>query len=77
MSLEIETVFRSRAHSRGILLAALHGVAERLRRYYVRRATHRALSRLNEAELKDIGLMRTELGYQELHEDRGRIRGLR
>jgi len=70
MSLEIETVFRRRAHNRGLLLAALHVLAEKLRRYFIRRATHRALSGLNDAELQDIGLMRTSTGYRELHKDR-------
>ncbi|WP_428672090.1 DUF1127 domain-containing protein [Roseibium sp.] len=74
MSLEIETVFRNRAHSRGLLLDAIRAVAEGLRRYYLRRATDRALSRLSERELKDIGLFRTEFGDLEIHKDSIRAR---
>ncbi|MHA7774594.1 DUF1127 domain-containing protein [Roseibium sp. M-1] len=70
MSLEIDTVFRSRAHSRGLLLTALRVFAGEFRQYLRRRETNRALSRLSESELKDIGLQRTEIGYREMHEDR-------
>ncbi|MCV0429160.1 MAG: DUF1127 domain-containing protein [Roseibium sp.] len=70
MSLEIETVFRSRAHSRSRLLSAFRVLAAELRRYYRRRATAKALSHLNSQELRDIGLVRTETGYRELHHDR-------
>lgn len=70
MTLEIQTVFRSRAQSRSLLLSALRRLVDDCRRYAARRATHRALSHLNEAELQDIGLIRTELGYRELHADR-------
>lgn len=70
MSVEIETVFRSRAHSRGLLLSALRICAAELRRYFRRRATHKALSHLTAQDLKDIGLVRTEFGYRELHQDR-------
>jgi len=73
MSLEINTVFRRRAHSRGLLLSALRVLAAEFRQYLRRRETHRALSRLSESELKDIGLQRTELGYREMHEDRIRL----
>lgn len=73
MSLEIDTVFRRRAHSRGLLLYALRVLATEFRQYLRRRETHRALSRLSESELKDIGLQRTELGYSEMHEDRIRL----
>jgi len=70
MSVEIETVFRNRAQSRGLLLSALRVCTAGLRRYFRRRAAHRALSHLTQQELKDIGLIRTELGYRELHQDR-------
>ncbi|WP_305989288.1 DUF1127 domain-containing protein [Roseibium sp. MMSF_3544] len=70
MTYEVETVFRSRAQSRGILLTALRACADEFRRYFSSRSTARALSHLNEEELRDIGLMRTERGYQKLHRDR-------
>ncbi|WP_299475794.1 DUF1127 domain-containing protein [uncultured Roseibium sp.] len=70
MSYEIETVFRSRAHSRGLVFTVLRVCADQLRRYVRRRTTARALSHLNEGELKDIGLMRTGQGYRELHRNR-------
>lgn len=70
MSLEIETVFRSRANSRGVVLAAFRGLAEQLRRYLVRRATDRALSRLSDEELRDIGLYRTSFGYEQIPDER-------
>lgn len=70
MSLEIETVFRSRAYSRSRLLHALRVFAAELQRSYRRRATAKALSRLNAHELRDIGLVRTQFGYRELHHDR-------
>ena len=74
MSLGIETVFRNRARNRGLLLDAVRLLAEKLRRYYLRRQTHRALSRLTEGDLKDIGLFRTEFSYEELQEGRIRTR---
>ncbi|GAA0780210.1 DUF1127 domain-containing protein [Roseibium denhamense] len=70
MSLEITTVFRSRAHNRSLLLSALHSLADRFRRHMQRRATFKALDGLNEHELEDIGLMRTGSGYRELRHDR-------
>ncbi|WP_298983007.1 hypothetical protein [uncultured Roseibium sp.] len=70
MSLEIDTVFRSRAHSRGLLLSALRVFASEFNSYFRRRATHKALSHLNHDELRDIGLVRTTTGYRELHHDR-------
>jgi uncharacterized protein YjiS (DUF1127 family) len=70
MSVEIDTVFRHRAHSRGLVLSVLGACAAGLRRYLARRATYRALSHLNAEELKDIGLVRTQNGYRELHRDR-------
>ncbi|MCR9061040.1 MAG: DUF1127 domain-containing protein [Rhodobacteraceae bacterium] len=70
MSYEIDTVFRSRAQSRSVVFTALRICADELRRYFRRRATARALSHLNEEELKDIGLMRTGQGYRELHQNR-------
>ncbi|WP_434053850.1 MAG: DUF1127 domain-containing protein [Roseibium sp.] len=70
MSYEIESVFRSRAHSRSIVFTVLRVCADKFRRYSRRRTTARALSHLNAEELKDIGLMRTELGYRQLHQDR-------
>ncbi|MES0883066.1 DUF1127 domain-containing protein [Roseibium sp. SCP14] len=66
MSLEIDTVFRSRARSRGILWSALAVVARFVRDYMHRRATNRALSGLTCNELRDIGLERTEFGYRKL-----------
>ncbi|MEE4010587.1 DUF1127 domain-containing protein [Roseibium sp. FZY0029] len=73
MSLEIDTIFRSRANSRGVLFSALRVCVAEFRNYLRRRETHRALSRLSESELKDIGLQRTELGYSELHDDRFKL----
>lgn len=70
MSVEIDTVFRHRAHSRGLVLSVLGACAAGLRRHLARRATYRALSRLSADELKDIGLVRTETGYRDLREDR-------
>lgn len=70
MSHEIDTVFRSRAYSRSIVFTVLRVCADEFRRYFRRRTTARALSHLNEQELKDIGLRRTERGYSELHQDR-------
>ncbi len=70
MSVEIDTIFRSRARSRGVLLSAVLVFAAELRGYFRRRATARALSHLNDGELKDIGLERTELGYRELQRGR-------
>lgn len=70
MSLEIDTVFRSRAHSRGLLFSAIRALAGWLRGYFRRRATDRALANLNAHELWDIGLVRTETGYRQLHRDR-------
>ncbi|PVB60703.1 DUF1127 domain-containing protein [Labrenzia sp. 011] len=70
MSIEIETVFRRRARSRSLLVSALGVLAAELRRYFRRRATARALSHLTEDDLRDIGLVRTEFGYRELHHDR-------
>jgi len=66
MSIEIDTVFRSRAHSRGRLFSTLRACAAGIRRYHTRRATARALAHLNEDELRDIGLMRTPEGYREI-----------
>ncbi|MES0810031.1 DUF1127 domain-containing protein [Roseibium sp. SCPC15] len=66
MSLEIDTVFRSRARSRSILWSALAAIARFVRDYMHRRATHRALSGLTSNELRDIGLERTESGYRKL-----------
>ena len=74
MSLEIETIFRSRANSRGALFSALRVLAAEFRTYLRRRETHRALSRLSDSELRDIGLQRTELGYIELQDDRLKVR---
>ncbi|GAB2206720.1 hypothetical protein ROS1_35370 [Roseibium sp. ROS1] len=73
MSLEIDTIFRSRANSRSVLFSALRVCVAEFRNYLRRRETNRALSRLNESELKDIGLQRTELGYSELHDDRFKL----
>ncbi|GAB2185308.1 DUF1127 domain-containing protein [Roseibium sp. LAB1] len=73
MSLEIDTIFRSRANSRSVLFSALRVCAAEFRNYLRRRETNRALSRLSESELKDIGLQRTELGYNELHDDRFKL----
>ncbi|MEM5581366.1 DUF1127 domain-containing protein [Roseibium sp. AS2] len=70
MSVEIDTVFRSRANSRGLLLSALGVCVAEVRRYFARRATNRALAHLSETDLKDIGLVRTRYGYRELHHDR-------
>ncbi|POF34254.1 DUF1127 domain-containing protein [Roseibium marinum] len=75
MSVEIDTVFHRRARSRsllvsGLLVSALGVLASELRRYFRRRATARALSHLTADDLKDIGLVRTEFGYRELHHDR-------
>ncbi|MBO6510831.1 MAG: DUF1127 domain-containing protein [Roseibium sp.] len=70
MSLEIETVFVSRARARSVLLSALRACAAELGRVYRRRATARALSRLTQKELQDIGLVRTHSGYRSLHHDR-------
>lgn len=70
MSVEIDTVFRSRANSRGLLLSVLGACVAGIRRYHQRRATERALSCLSENDLRDIGLMRTPDGYRELQSDR-------
>ncbi|MCX2724264.1 DUF1127 domain-containing protein [Roseibium salinum] len=70
MSVEIETIFRSRARNRGIVLSALRLCAAALRGYFRRRATARALANLSEEELRDIGLARTETGYRQIHRDR-------
>ncbi len=70
MTIEIDTVFRSRAHSRSLVLSALRVFAEELRGYFRRRATRRALDRLTQTELTDIGLVRTHDGYKEIHQDR-------
>jgi uncharacterized protein YjiS (DUF1127 family) len=70
MSLEIETVFRSRARARSVLLSALRAFAAELGRIHKRRSTARALSRLTTKELQDIGLVRTHFGYRKLHHDR-------
>jgi len=78
MSVEIDTVFRSRAHSRGLLFSALRAFVVRVRRYLDRRATDRALYYLNDDDLRDIGLMRTPDGYREVSSDRfgaGRWKG--
>ncbi|WP_434053972.1 MAG: DUF1127 domain-containing protein [Roseibium sp.] len=72
MSYEIDNVFRSRAHGRGFAFTILRLCADEFRRYFRRRTTARALSHLNEQELKDIGLMRTERGYSELDQHRYR-----
>ncbi len=74
MSVEIETIFSSHAQGRSLLLDAFRGIAKRLRRYGVSRATHRALSRLGERELKDIGLFRTEFGGCDLDKEKIRAR---
>ncbi|MCK7613679.1 DUF1127 domain-containing protein [Roseibium sediminicola] len=66
MSLEIDTVFRSRANSRGLLLSVLRACVAGLRNYHQRRATDRALSCLSDEDLRDIGLMRTSDGYREM-----------
>lgn len=70
MSVEIETVFVSRARARSVVLSALRACAAELGRAYKRRATSRALSRLTAKELQDIGLVRTHFGYRKLHQDR-------
>lgn len=70
MSLEIDTVFRRRANNRGLVLTAIYTMAAGVHRYLRRRATERALSRLNAHELDDIGLVRTERGYRALRHDR-------
>lgn len=70
MSIDIETVFRGRASSGSLLLSVLHAGAAGIRRALARRATRKALAHLGEAELKDIGLVRTRDGYRELHHDR-------
>jgi len=78
MSVEIDTVFRSRANSRGLLFSALRALAAGLRSYRDRRATDRALSCLSDDDLRDIGLMRTPDGYREMSSDRfgaGRWKG--
>jgi uncharacterized protein YjiS (DUF1127 family) len=66
MSVEIDTVFRSRANSRSLLLSVLRACVAGLRNYHRRRATDRALSCLNDDDLRDIGLMRTPDGYREV-----------
>lgn len=73
MSLEIETVFRNRAQSRGLLLSALGACAAWFRGYLRRRATHKALAHLTDEDLRDIGLMRTAYGYEEIPEERLRL----
>jgi uncharacterized protein YjiS (DUF1127 family) len=70
MTLEIETVFRRRANNRGLVFTAVRIVAARIRVYLRRRATDRALAHLNNEELDDIGLVRTNHGYREIHHDR-------
>ncbi len=70
MSLEIDTVFRRRAHNRGLVLTAIRAMAASVHGYLRRRATVRALTRLSSQELEDIGLVRTDRGYRQLHHDR-------
>jgi|GEM_PF-1585002 len=70
MSLEMETVFRRRANNRGLVFHAVRALAAGVRLHLRRRATDRALAHLNQQELMDIGLIRTDRGYKELHRDR-------
>ncbi|CTQ73706.1 DUF1127 domain-containing protein [Roseibium alexandrii] len=70
MSLEIDTVFRRRAHNRSLFLTAIRTLAASVQLYLRRRSTERALARLSNQELDDIGLVRTNRGYRELHHDR-------
>ena len=63
MTLTLETSFGRRLRRRSIVVQMLQALAGALHRAHRRRVTEKALSRLNDRELADIGLTRTSLGY--------------
>ncbi len=66
----METVFTERAARRRIVLDVLSLAVQAACLWYSRRITERALARLNDRELKDIGLVRTSTGYNMIRWDR-------
>lgn len=74
MVMVTDTVFRQRAARRGIVLQVLNGILQALFRWHQRRKTERALARLNDRDLQDIGLTRTSTGYDRIRWDRDLLR---
>lgn len=64
MTIVLGTNSREAASRRRIFLSLAQRIWAAAYRYYRRRATERALSRLDDHVLKDIGLTRTATGYE-------------
>ena len=73
MAMTLETTFGRRLRGRSIIIRALQAITTALYRAHRRRVTEKALSKLNDRELADIGVTRTSLGYimAPWHPDRG------
>lgn len=63
MTLTLETAFGRRLRRRSIAVRILQAIANALHRAHRRRATEKALCKLNDRELEDIGVTRTSTGY--------------
>lgn len=63
MAMTLETTFGRRLRRRSLVINMLKAVGAALYRGHRRRVTEKALSKLNDRELADIGVTRTSLGY--------------
>lgn len=63
MTMTVETTFTGRARRRGVVFNFLRYLLRGLYMAHRRNVTERALCKLNERDLKDIGLTRTSTGY--------------
>ena len=73
MAMTLETAFGRRLRGRSIVIRMLQAITAALYRAHRRRVTEKALGRLSDRELEDIGVSRTSRGYilAPWHPDRG------
>ncbi|WP_346900515.1 DUF1127 domain-containing protein [uncultured Roseibium sp.] len=73
MTLTLETTFGRRHRGRSLVIRVLQAITTALYRAHRRRVTEKALSKLDDRELEDIGVTRTSRGYilAPWHPDRG------
>lgn len=63
MTMTVETTFTQRARRRGVVFNFLQYLLRGLYMAHRRNVTERALGKLSDRDLKDIGLARTSTGY--------------
>ncbi|WP_417688259.1 DUF1127 domain-containing protein [Roseibium sp.] len=66
MAMTFDRNYRYRADGRGLLIWLATGFANAIRREWEYRRTMRALHVLDDRGLKDIGLVRTSVGYERI-----------